>query len=383
MVEGWQFDFSEYDDLSDKPRDNICNIVESTLKKFHMAESIYIDTSTIGEIGDGLTDKYMTAHKLALISINGMALYNITNNLADNWPDLQFICFFQATIDGLPSNALSKLTKLKVFDIRSSHIWVVSGDDVSSSNYSSSIDLQFLCDLDSLVSLELGQNGHVELHHCVDARIIEKKHLRGITAIISGFGIDNFNSCDFESYVIDLDRRYYLQSTAVCFEFKLRGVLLEENYPQIYKLLNTTGPCEWVCQEYYNPIVYSCRPYKWHHGICDEGCNNKRCFYDGGNCAQLCNFDECDYTTLGTRTCDDGCNNTNCQFDYCDCDVSTEDNICDFDFYECCAVTFLMDNNDSTTSYEYTDDNINIFGSWINDETCDESGAYNCFTVWS
>ena len=45
--------------------------------------------------------------------------------------------------------------------------------------------------------------------------------------------------------------------------------------------------------------------------------------YDGGDCNQLCDLNECNVNLWGNDICDNACNNTQCEFDNGDCGIVT------------------------------------------------------------
>ena len=59
-----------------------------------------------------------------------------------------------------------------------------------------------------------------------------------------------------------------------------------------------------------------CTSFVWGDGVCDIGCFDEECFYDNGDCSQLC---DCNLTILGNGICDEECNTTECYNDYYDC----------------------------------------------------------------
>ena len=93
-----------------------------------------------------------------------------------------------------------------------------------------------------------------------------------------------------------------------------------------------------------------CSKHIWQDGKCDDRCNSEYCYYDGGDCKQLC---DCDLDLWFNDKCDQSCNNTQCNYD----------------FYTCRDATIGV--ND--TCYNNIDDNITntCYTLWTDDEWCD------------
>ena len=422
-VQQWEFinyDYNYNYNLTSKS-DIVSYIVESSLEKYYMAETLHFHTTTLGVFKNGLTDKHMTAHKIKLISLNGVSLYSISDSLGGNWPRLEFLRFYNVVLTQLPADSLGKLTKLKYFNIIGNNLWVDQSNETQIQQ-----ELEFLCELELLEVMDLSRNGQVALPVCVydentllnlqwvsfglssgfDVRLLAKENLRGISAIVSSIDASNFGDSEFK-YNLNENTAYYLQGTPLC-NYWISNVLKASNvtkamleyeleYPWIYQFLTDTNACAYVCDNYENSQrVFQCLPYVWQDGVCNPGCNTEGCHFDGGDCLQLCNLDMCDYKSLGDGNCDSNCNNTGCAFDMCDCGIPIPSvpGSC-FDYYDCiveteCHVTFV--------------DNITLglaSESWINDGYCDNfcnnkycnydgddcnsctgSGAYNCDLGW-
>ena len=69
-------------------------------------------------------------------------------------------------------------------------------------------------------------------------------------------------------------------------------------YVDIFDFLYMTDSCN-LGYEQFNDYRYTeldllkCPPPNWNDGICDEGCNNQLILYDGGDCGQLCDLNQC------------------------------------------------------------------------------------------
>ena len=73
-----------------------------------------------------------------------------------------------------------------------------------------------------------------------------------------------------------------------------------------------------VCDEESSTSA-TCLTVSYQDGFCDNDLNNEYCGWDGGDCHQLCDFEECEIEVFGDGICDIQCNTTACNFDNGDC----------------------------------------------------------------
>eukprot|EP01083_Nonionella_stella_P016728 46723_1 len=74
-------------------------------------------------------------------------------------------------------------------------------------------------------------------------------------------------------------------------------------------------PCGLYSSWYYENNF--CPPRLLGDGRCDSGCEKQNCYWDHGDCAQLCfapQLTNCTYSKLTNGQCDDGCNNEFCSY---------------------------------------------------------------------
>ena len=150
--------------------------------------------------------------------------------------------------------------------------------------------------------------------------------MEGLTLVGAKISKETFG---YDEFKWDGEVKIYMQETDVC-EFwfnKLKDHEIadllnstEDSYKYLFQFLNSTDACEQFCNVGEFHLI--CHPHKWQDGYCDSACNKAVCNYDGGDCNQLCDFDECDYTMWTNNECDEECFNYDCGFDFCSCSIS-------------------------------------------------------------
>ena len=108
--------------------------------------------------------------------------------------------------------------------------------------------------------------------------------------------------------------------------------------------------------------------------MCDDGCNQKQCYYDAYDCNQLCAFTECNYTFFSNNICDESCNNIQCNWDGDGCSLieySNDEcsNKTDCDIFDISDDWCDMDCNNEYCGYDGNDC-----------KTC--SNAESCSILW-
>lgn len=118
----------------------------------------------------------------------------------------------------------------------------------------------------------------------------------------------------------------------------------------LLQFIEAFDPCYLPC----GSDRWICTNVVWKDGICNSLCNNEKCYFDGGDCNQMCT---CDGNLWFNEQCDDSCNNT----------------LCGNDFYNC--QNEIIGNNDTCSIG--TDLNETCFTMWTQDGLCD----INCNTT--
>lgn len=121
----------------------------------------------------------------------------------------------------------------------------------------------------------------------------------------------------------------YLHQNIFCFQYDRReaGLYYNENLGPLFGFY---GCCSNVCKSYPDEVESGCNPREIGNGICDIECYVSGCYYDYGDCNQLCDFDTtsdtyCDVENWSNCRCDQICNKPQCLFDGDDCDTDLLD----------------------------------------------------------
>ena len=149
----------------------------------------------------------------------------------------------------------------------------------------------------------------------------------------------------------------------------------DENLIQLIQFIETYDPCFTPCVGGEEPTYWSCSNENWMDGRCDDGCDTQECGFDGGDCNQLCNFDECSMDLLWNNQCDEKCNSTECEFDFLTCVDTLQ-----ADKNGTCYVGNITDNFNSS-NYNYSDHDLQLNGhieqicynEWSIDSWCDSN----------
>ena len=434
--------------------DILSNIIQSIFINYYMLETLYIQTPEIGTLGNlSIDNNYLNAKQLKALYIEGINIPYINDyDISISYKNLQFLSLTSIGLQLMPYNGLSKLYNLRYLDLSQDGLYTLETNLTKISN-----ELKFLCQLNELQTIILPGNGNIILPNClyesnialklhtvvlntalnIDLKISDKPNFRIFIALYSNINTSDIKISDFNNFEYNNieNIQYYLQGTPLCNHW-VENVLLSNdddnienaeyeyslNYPIVYNFLNKTNACDTQCNDLTDNIIYyTCEPYNWQNGDCDNGCNFDECNYDGGDCIQLCNFDECTLDMLNNGICNQECNNEYCNYDYCDCESETGtsgNNItCSdtFNYIDCyrntnCSIIL----NDDFIFYNYNNNNsiirndtiilyedINDELSWINDGfcdnncnnkecnydgndciDCDESNSYQCATAW-
>ena len=139
-----------------------------------------------------------------------------------------------------------------------------------------------------------------------------------------------------------------------------------------YQLLNSTSDVSLIfksiLKQYYmlETLSFGCTP----------ACNTQECSCDGGDCIQLCDFNVCNYTSLGDGICNPECRTKECAYDYCDC-YQFENvyafNVADGEKEQCTAFNAtLCDVMTDCVVFNTHDNYLNGTDSWVGDFMCDE-----------
>ena len=149
---------------------------------------------------------------------------------------------------------------------------------------------------------------------------------------------------------------------------------VDENLIALVEFIETYDPCFAPCSGSVEAVYWSCSTANWMDGRCTDGCDIEECGFDGGDCNQLCNYDECSMELLWNDECNLECNNTECKFDFLNCVDTLETN----ENGTCYVGNASIDDyNSSSSSYNSTNYEFNsqvskiCYNEWTTDSWCD------------
>ena len=126
------------------------------------------------------------------------------------------------------------------------------------------------------------------------------------------------------------------------------------------QFISDTNACKQVC-EYGTIEKFSCTPFEWQNGVCNDECNVQSCIFDGGDCNQLCQEEAPNCYSFGLFT--NGI-----------CDIACNTSSCDYDKYEC--ISYSYDNITFGNNVTHCDGDNKCPIEWVDDQWCDNY----CFT---
>ena len=133
---------------------------------------------------------------------------------------------------------------------------------------------------------------------------------------------------------------------------------------KLIEFIDDANACNHAC-EYNNLLNVQCTPLDWQNGVCNDECNNENCYYDGGDCNQICEeyYPNCSMSEMfGNGICDIECNNTLCSYDVGECVV---------DQYSSIDISRLFGYN-ATYCDDLEDVHLCLI-DWIDDGWCDNN----------
>ena len=378
-----------------------------------------------------LTDNMMTAKNLKILDLRTMQFNSISSNFGTKWSNLEVIIFTNVHCNNVVVlNSWINLSNLQWLDI-----------DYSYFKLDNRTDEEFLCQLKNLRLIAISgvdnDNNYLSIPECVgdleqllyltapnvyqfDIDILLIPTLIGISSFGNFLNVDEVENRllslnETENIEIMYSKEIFFQQSLICILKNFNDTNFEINYPLTSKLMDETNGCFEHCVDSITSIT--CQPNRWHNGVCDWVCDNPTCSYDGGDCIQMCDFNVCNYTSLGDGICNVECRNKNCAFDYCDCfDLKNIDDASELEENQCntynetlcglktdCFVANYEsgwgdDSLNFNFSFTYDDLDSLETESWIGDGICDDNcdnifcdydggdckdcGSSGCFQFW-
>ena len=351
------------------------NILQDIFKNYYMLQTVVIDGTNQGE---NITTLYFN-DQMRVVDIHGIKIGNLSENIK-NWNKVEYLRLESTLLQYMPDN-LKILQDMKFLNL--------------GLNLLNNVDV--ICELTNLKYLILKGNPLKSIPYCIsDNTKLTSLEQLDITLLENGFSYSmlsrNLQELNAYGTPITLDlfpgkpkniiynknTIYYLQQSELCELFQSDRDIIYDHNPSLFRFLITTNACDEYCNILNNTDVSHyqfllCEPALWNNGVCNIGCNNEGCQFDGGDCAQLCDFEICTPDLIGNGYCDLECNNKNCMYDFGECKLENEE----FKLSE-------LVNGTNITEYEYEIAycilNTKCKQNWINDGYCDSYCDNNiCF----
>ena len=251
--------------------------------------------------------------QLEYIELWFMGEYPSIPETALAWTQLQYIALYPYFPNKFPM-FLCSCKKLKKINIR------VTGIEFVPECVTTLKDLQFLklYGAASLKSIPLKLFNNEIVPNLVDINIaLSQVSIDNLIEYNDLSSIAEFN----KQFSFNKDIKFWCVLSSFCKQ-DLEEIKLIS--PQFAEFINDTACCKSPCKDDFvsQLVTIRCEMDDWQDGVCDPLCNFDDCYFDGGDCRQLCDFEKCDYRLLGNGECNAVCNSTECNYDEGDCIIS-------------------------------------------------------------
>ena len=377
------------------------------LKHWNMLEVVYItdnkDRKT--KFGINLNDSsHYTAKYLKILHLDEIILYEWNNGI-ENWSNLEYISLSHAHITKWPDSfsQLNKIAYIKLWDILylnelppnlctmynlraiNVHRKIVASNSINEIP-SCIINLQHL---QSVIF-------YFTAISSIPSQIFSMSSIQEIGFLISNVSLTSFNFSDQTGNNATLDQinqysknwhfewnptsqtNYYLSGSPICLSYDEYSHSSTTFPTKLVQFLNETGACDGVCQ--LNSVSnLLCSPFDWQNGVCNHECNVEQCYWDGGDCNQLCPVYHANCSIddmFDNGVCDQQCNNSYCAYDNSECLVNNNQFDSNFNISQ-----LFSKNQTYCNEYDSTYAHGECKISWINDGWCDDNcrSSESCF----
>ena len=369
---------------------NVSATIESMLKSWDMLEIVVIiddDVNTRFRINLTNTDDYNLKY-LKIFHLDEIELHNFGGAM-ENWQNLEYLSISHTHIKTWPNgfNQLNNLRYLKLWDVlyldelppnlcqmynlRALNIFQAT----TSANKIKTLP-ECIVNLNELQSIVF----YFVLINKFPIDLFTMPNIQEIAFLVSNISLRSFENVDHDISIANMEWNptsqtgYYFAGSPLC----LPRSSNYSAFPDILiEFMDDVNACDHGCE--YNDLIsnFQCTPLDWQNGICDNQCNNVNCYYDGGDCNQMCDayYPNCTMSDMfGNGLCDPECNNTLCSYDVGECLV---------DQYSSINMSQVFGKNAT-----YCDDINNDINNtnlceiiWINDGWCDDNCRHSqsCF----
>ena len=334
------YPFTGFDDLNDIPcqcRNLYINsdgykesglnatVIAHVFKHFYSLHNVAIYGNSENQMNAlNLTKERMNQRSLRSVSITDMLLSYIDDEGVLNWKSIEFLQLNRTYISSLPNNT-KYLTKLKYLNLEYNHIddidWICDLKQIQYLNLQVNfMDLpSCIYDYEEWTELKYLYIGFLQTANVFNYKLLSLPNLLVIDALFA-----NIDYTDFPqnaSWFHHNDTKLELQWTPLCQKWFLDPAVITNYSWYLAEFVNSTGACDSHCDGFQASLQASCPEIEWQNGLCNAGCDNPYCGYDGGDCDQLCDFEECNGDSFidSEDECNELCNTPQCRNDWGNC----------------------------------------------------------------
>ena len=384
---------------------NICLMIESALIHWDMLEIMYIEDSS-ARVSMSLNDSsHYNSIYLKILHVKDITIEALGNDI-DKWENLEYFYLSHAHFTQWP-NSFNKLNQISFFKIEDSYVETLPPNLCSMINlrafsiygsftHYSSLASVYNHDLPNcIVNLDKLQS-IVFLYakiHSFPVGLFNMPSIAEVGFVFTEATLDSFLSVIRDTINSNPNAEftwndpsqtvYFFSSSYACTEYNSRTynqtVQDSAEFEVFKQFMANTNACQDVCDAHSIQKLH-CLPFEWGNGVCNEECNGATCYFDGGDCHQLCqeyspnctNF--LDLNLFGNGVCDIGCNTTYCGYDNYQC-IDNNFNITFPKNMSYCNIN-VTSTSDQDEIQMSSDTSRLCDTEWVGDNWCDN----NCLT---
>ena len=365
--------------------------LDAIFSKWTMLEAVYIDnygyhtqlpsSSTSVDLCYNFTSSILkNFYHLRILNVDYLDVAMIDDSINHNLKNLEVLRMYWNTAESvyIPWQALGNIEKMQALYFHTIYHEISDIDD-SICNLKQLSFLQFaaLLLLNSF-PIDCFDNWHnLKYFHLlwlpstqyINPKLWVLSNIRTIIIQYTEINDTSFNNDYFKEngFSSSLDSVYFT-GDGICSNTSLLSILgtstnsLNEDYYWMKTFIDQFNPCLDPCN---GTNFFQCRPFIFGDGKCDSECDNEECFWDSGDCNQLC---DCDKELWFNDKCDIECNTTDCDYDFGHCVTSSNDTCFTSNF-----VNSYSWNDDYNYNYSNSSDNLTLscYIQWKNDAWCD------------
>ena len=357
------------------------SIVTHVFENFYSLQNVKMVSPLMQDTKFEFTKDMFRQTSIRSVSMNGFDIKSIDNDGIVNWQSIEYLEFNMSHVGSLPNN-ISKLNNMRYLNLAWNQVF----------------NIDFICNFKNLRYLSISGNPISSTPSCIyedlleiqnlhfaavtdffDYRMLALPQLLSLKAIAAHISIQDFPSN--ESFIYNLDTFVELQANNICDDLEKKPLDIRNYSNTLWTFLNETNACAEYCSYVQDAYLYAhCQYSDWKNGVCDVGCNNEYCYYDGGDCNQLCDTNICNQTLWMNDKCDQQCDKYQCSYDWGSCLA-----INDSRNYEQCTqqTSCKLDWVDKMDQTSWCDEDCNNHYCQYDNGDCDGCNAdSDCYSYW-